>query len=88
MEKLQKENAVLFQQGSYRYKTEDASRIHITEQLSNLDCFHFDAHVPVEKRLLDFKANVINRGIKSHKDMTGEAFKNATRKNFERMKEA
>ena len=87
MEKLKKENAINYQQGGFRYQNEDASRIYFTEHLQDLNCFSFDVHIPIERRLEDFKANVINRGIKSQKSTAGQAFKNANREKFDKLKE-
>ena len=76
----------MLQQGHYTYQNEDDSRVHIGEKLRDIQQYFFDVKVPAEKRLADFKADVINRGIKAHKkDSAGDAFQQSTRRNFERM---
>ena len=75
------------QQGNIKYNNEEDVKLHIIEKLGNLDAFYFDYKIPAEKRLADFKANVVNRGIKmpKDKDLAGEAFQNSTRKDYERL---
>ena len=76
MEKQKNENDQLLQQGNMKYTNEEDVKLHIAEKLGNLDMFYFDWKIPAEKRLIDFKANVVNRGIKLPKDrdLAGEAF--------------
>ena len=50
-------------QGSFRYKTGD-TKLYTNLMISGLESFKFDHTVSVEKRLYDFKKNVIHRGIK------------------------
>ena len=63
MEREKKKNAILMQQGNIKYYNEDDVQVHIDERLANLDAFYFDWKIPKEKRLEEFKANVVNRGF-------------------------
>ena len=69
-EKLKAQRAVDYQQGNFRYPLNDPTRIHISDQLANLECFYFDHTIPVDKLLADFKADVIHRGIRTGKRET------------------
>ena len=65
-EKSKRENAMLMMQGNVRYKHEDETAVHKTDQKhAAAEQFSFDPEISAQERFIDFKANVIGRSFKN-----------------------